>query len=108
MICDFFLIEHVKLLLDTLLFILKKLLLELIYLSLLILVNVVEFTFLKVKFTIFVYDWEATTLLLWVESVCGHWWLAACITALLLDLFGFLLKFFDFFLFSRYLPKSCL
>ena len=64
LVCDFLFIEHVKLFLDALLFILKELLLELINLSLFILVNVVEFTFLKVKFTIFIYDWKATTLLL--------------------------------------------
>ena len=64
LICNFLLIEHVKLLLDSLFFILKEFLLELIDLSLFILVNVVKFTFLKVKFAIFINEWETTTLLL--------------------------------------------
>ena len=54
LISDLFFFEHVELLLDTLFFILKEFLLELIDLSLFILVNIVEFTLFKIKFTIFI------------------------------------------------------
>ena len=54
LISDLLFFEHVELLLDTLFFILKELLLELIDLSLFILVNIVEFTLFKIKFTIFI------------------------------------------------------
>ena len=54
LISDLLFFEHVELLLDTLFFILKKFLLELIDLSLFILVNIVEFTLFKIKFTIFI------------------------------------------------------
>ena len=54
LISDLLFFEHVELLLDTFFFILKKFLLELIDLSLFILVNIVEFTLFKIKFTIFI------------------------------------------------------
>ena len=53
-ICALFFLKHVKLFFDALLLVVEKLLLKLVNLSLFVLVDIIEFTLLKIIFTVLV------------------------------------------------------
>ena len=101
-------LEHLELLANAPLLVLEQLELELVDLTLLILVNVIELTLFKVKFAVFIDERQPAALFLGVEPICGHRGLAVDIAALLLDLLGFLFQLFYLFFLTLDLSEPSL
>ena len=68
-----FFFQHVELLLDSLLFIFEKLLLELIDLLLFVLIDVVKFALFEVVLTVLIDKGEAAVLFGPTEAIGGDW-----------------------------------